>query len=84
MNPCKGIWARKGSGEVTNDSWGSHDSREKYYSLPEDFDGRVVTLHPYAETIKDARRMHLPIGLKPEFVRERFEFLGLGIDMRTA
>lgn len=78
MNPYKGIWARKDSGEVTTDSWGSHDTREKYYSLPEDFDGRIVVLRPVAETIKDARRTHFPIGLKPEFVRERFEFLGLG------
>lgn len=79
MNPCNGIWARKNPDLVTEDSWGVHDKRERYYSLPEDFDGRIVTLHPYTETIRDARRVHSVIGLKPEFVRDRFEFLGIGV-----
>lgn len=79
-NPCFGIWARKGSGAVYDDSWGHHDEREMYWSVAGDYDPDkdLVRLHPYFETIKDQRLVHRNVILKQVFVRERFEFLGEG------
>lgn len=79
-NPCFGIWARKDPSLVTEDSWGVHDNRERYWSVVGDYnpEENLVRLHPYTETMRKARLSMSNIMLRPEFVFERFEFLGHG------
>ncbi len=67
-NPCFGVWGRKTS--RTEDSWGVHYG-ETYYSSADDWDGEIVTLH-------SKEKFAAVVGLKPEFVYERFDFLGHG------
>lgn len=78
-NPCHGAWARKDASKERVDSWGVHDERERYWSVVGDYNAEqnVVRLRPYSETIHDASRMFRNVMLRPEFVFERFEFLGM-------
>ena len=79
-NPCHGIWIRTSTYKHVSDSWGEWNEGERYWSNPGDYDPErnMVTLRPYAETIHDARRMFAHVRLRPEFVFERFTFIGHG------
>lgn len=79
-NPCYGIWARIDPSKVTEDSWGVHDKRERYWSIVGDYnaDQNLVRLRPYSETIADMRRRDRDVMLRPEFVFDRFQWLGHG------
>lgn len=79
-NPCYGIWARKSTLRRWTDSWGDHVEGEQYWSVAGDYNAAedIVRLHPYAGTIKDWNRATRTILLRPEHVRDQFEYLGEG------
>jgi hypothetical protein len=80
-NPCDGIWIRKSTLKRWTDSWGEHITGERYWSGPRDYNAEenIVRLIPYPETFHDNVAMRFKhVLLRPQFVRERFEWLGHG------
>lgn len=66
--PLYGVWGRKTS--KIDDSWGER-YEETYWTSFDDWDGETLTLH-------SNEKFGQVVGLKLEFVYERFDYIGRG------